>query len=495
MNAIIGFSGFVGSHLIHYVGNNVDYYNTKNIDKISGHKYDIIFCAGVYAEKWRANADPETDIKQIKHLQTLLSTVECKEFILISTIDVLNCSISQYETRSEGDNPPIYAEHAYGRHRRQLEDWVLGKYPTVRILRLPALFGLGMKKNALYDLIHKNNNENLRSHWAFQWYNIEWLVDDIEWARKGSHTVINCVTPTIVLEDIQKQDFPHTILSSKEDVIVNYRLKSDVYPMKYHITILSEISDYVRSIMNPPRILVSELAWKTQYDQVMNSFLNAHGLSIEAVPTKTLWDLSKYTTPVYSAQSLLFGETIQVFEEQERFIQIMERIVNVLSVKQVRVLVFGSPKQRIYSGQHILDMFKRIGDLCAARNMYFCIENNAKSYGCNWLTTVHECIEFVKTVNHPHVRVNLDTGSCFMEGGVINIEREDIQYIQHVQISFPNLEYWDQEWEPQVHRIVKNLQASGYSNYYSLEMREKPDLPFDSILRFLQGMALYQRSL
>ena len=140
-------------------------------------------------------------------------------------------------------------------------------------------------------------------------------------------------------------------------------------------------------------------------------------------------------------------------------------------------------------------MFRKIGDICSRRDMYFCIENNSKSYGCNWLNTVSECIEFVKLVNHPHIRINLDTGSCFMENEVPNISKDDLQYIQHVQISFPNLDDWDYAWESQVRDIVTNLELMGYSKYYSLEMRTKAKLPFESILKFRREMVQCQKSL
>lgn len=493
MNALIGFSGFVGSHLIGHTGN-TDYYNSKNIKSIKGKTYDTIYCAGLYAEKWRINKNPEADIESIRCLQKLLSTVFCRQFILISTIDVLDPSIPQSETPDEG-GPILYSTHPYGRNRRQMEEWVLMEFPNTYILRLPALFGHGLKKNALYDLIHGNNIDSLRSHWQFQWYDLNWLFEDIERIQKGSHHIVNCVTPTISLHQITSMFFPHIRLSDKQDTLIRYSFSSDSYLRRTESDVLTAMSRYINSSSIQP--FVSELAWTSDQDTLMKSFLNANGVGLECVPTKHSWDLSSYSS-IYSVQSILFGKTIQIFSEQERFLVMLKSIVESLATRNTKVIVFGSPKQRIYLGEDTTALFQSIGDLCAQHNMYFCIENNSAEYGCNWMTTYRDTIEFVKKINHPKIRMNLDTGSCFMEKEKIDIKYDDIDYIGHVQISFPFLNTWDPIYVPVLSNVVQTLYNLNYKKAISLEMKSISTLPFEEITEFLkvvrQDTVLSQKS-
>jgi hypothetical protein len=401
---------------------------------------------------------------------------------LISTIDVLDPSIPQSETPDEG-GPVLYSTHAYGRNRRHMEEWVLKQFSNAFILRLPALFGHGLKKNALYDLIHNNNLNALRSHWQFQWYDVTWLFEDIERIQKGSHRIVNCMTPTIPLHQIVSTFFPKVHISDEQDILVRYSFSSDSYVKRTQGDVLTAMSNYIRSSL-PIIPLVSELAWWSSNDAVMKAYLTSKGLGLESVPTKNSWDLSGYLS-IYSAQSILYGETIQIFSEQERFLSIMKSIVPALATKGTKVIVFGSPKQRLYSGEDTA-FFQSVGDICARHNMYFCIENNSAEYGCTWMTTYKDTIEFVKKVNHPNIRMNLDTGSCFMENEEIDIKYDDIDYIGHIQISFPFLGPWDASYEPSLSKMVRTLYELNYNRAVSLEMKASRILPFDSITEFLK---------
>ena len=108
MNALIGYSGFVGSNLLTKINNkkNTDLYNSKNIIKIRKKIYKQIICAGLPAAKWIANKNAKKDNQNLKKLINNLNTTQCDFFILISTIDVHN------------------SKEIYGKNRKLLEDFI-----------------------------------------------------------------------------------------------------------------------------------------------------------------------------------------------------------------------------------------------------------------------------------------------------------------------------------------------------------------------------------
>ena len=62
MNALVGYTGFVGSNI--YASGEFDsVYNSKNIESAVGTGPDLLVYAGVRAEKFLANNAPEKDLE------------------------------------------------------------------------------------------------------------------------------------------------------------------------------------------------------------------------------------------------------------------------------------------------------------------------------------------------------------------------------------------------------------------------------------------------
>jgi len=119
-NALIGFSGFVGSTLRKQQVNFSYFYRSINIQEIKGKEFDIVCCAGAPAQKWLANGNPENDWNNINLLIDCLKTIKCNQFILISTVDVFKVPLGVDESTvvdKNGLNP-------YGYNRRLLEEFV-----------------------------------------------------------------------------------------------------------------------------------------------------------------------------------------------------------------------------------------------------------------------------------------------------------------------------------------------------------------------------------
>ena len=149
MNAIVGYTGFVGSNL--YTPERFQAaYNTKNIETAYGTRPDLLVYSGVRAEKFLANSDQKKDLENIEQAKKNIQNIHPKKLVLISTIDVFRTPVNVDETT------PIETEglHPYGANRYLLEQWVRNNYPDALIVRLPALFGKNLKKNFIYDYIH-----------------------------------------------------------------------------------------------------------------------------------------------------------------------------------------------------------------------------------------------------------------------------------------------------------------------------------------------------
>lgn len=146
--AIVGYTGFVGHNLC--LSHHFDaQYNSKNIAEAFGTEPDLLVYAGIRAEMFTANHFPEKDLENIQEAIENIKKINPKKLVLISTISVYPVF--------EGDETTPLDENegtAYGRNRRYLEKWVEDNVKDFLIVRLPALYGEGIKKNFIYDMIH-----------------------------------------------------------------------------------------------------------------------------------------------------------------------------------------------------------------------------------------------------------------------------------------------------------------------------------------------------
>ena len=202
-DALIGITGFVGQALSAQRGFGAGFHST-DIEQIEGRRFDRIVCAGVSAVKWWANANPEADQHGIDRLTRHLEHVETDRFVLISTVDVYGTPVGV----NEDDAVPEPGLHPYGLHRARLEQWVQRRFPVAQVIRLPALFGPGLKKNALFDLLHDNRLDHVDPASRFQWYPLQRLADDIDQVQALGLPLVNLATEPLEMADVQRRFFP-----------------------------------------------------------------------------------------------------------------------------------------------------------------------------------------------------------------------------------------------------------------------------------------------
>jgi hypothetical protein len=220
MDALIGRTGFVGQSLLRHREFGSSYRST-DIEQIEGRRFNRIVCAGVTAVKWWANANAEADLAGIKRLMSHLERVETDRFVLISTIDVYAAPIGV----DENEAVPAPGLHPYGLHRALLEAWVRVRFPRHHIIRLPALFGPGLKKNAIYDLLNDNLLANIDPASKFQWYPVDRLANHIDIIQQAELATVNLAIEPVAMSDIQRRFFPKKVLGGNSKP-VNYDLRT-----------------------------------------------------------------------------------------------------------------------------------------------------------------------------------------------------------------------------------------------------------------------------
>ena len=200
-DALIGYSGFVGGNLLTQRPFD-ELFNSRNIATIGDRAFDTIVCAGAPAEKWRANREPMEDRARLATLTEALERTSARKVILVSTVDV-------YPTPIEVDEAtPIDPEggQPYGRHRYELERFVQERFDTL-VVRLPGLFGTGIKKNIVFDFLHDNNVSQVHADSVFQFYGLETLWRDIETALANGLTLVNFATEPVSVGDVAREAF------------------------------------------------------------------------------------------------------------------------------------------------------------------------------------------------------------------------------------------------------------------------------------------------
>ncbi len=149
MLSLVGYTGFVGSNIA-AKGSFDGLYNSHNIQTADGTNPELLVYAGVRAEKFLANKDPQADFAVVQEAIENIKRINPQKLVLISTIDV-------YKNPLNVDEDTVIdasAMQAYGLNRYYLEQWVMDHIKNHLIVRLPGLYGINLKKNFIFDMIN-----------------------------------------------------------------------------------------------------------------------------------------------------------------------------------------------------------------------------------------------------------------------------------------------------------------------------------------------------
>ena len=220
-SALIGHTGFVGGNLASQQRFD-DTFNSSSIGSIVGRSYDTVVVSGAPAAKWIANREPDADIANLRRLMDCLAGARAGHVILISTIDVYPspAGVDERTALQPDDGQP------YGRHRLQLERFVQERFAAVTVVRLPGLFGPGLKKNVVYDFLHGNDVHKIHCDGAFQFYDTTRLWSDIERIRSAGIGLINVATEPVTVRDVACEAFGFEFSNRTEAAPASYDVRT-----------------------------------------------------------------------------------------------------------------------------------------------------------------------------------------------------------------------------------------------------------------------------
>jgi D-psicose/D-tagatose/L-ribulose 3-epimerase len=237
-------------------------------------------------------------------------------------------------------------------------------------------------------------------------------------------------------------------------------------------------------------LCISALAWDIQDEPDILPILKKHSIHhIEGIPWR-IWSQKKFLLPeefkVQAFQALLYGfdsQNFQLFGDSFQRQKLMDHLFDILKVAhdlKIRSCIFGSPKNRSYDSSILsskdatviaLKFFKELGDRIQGFDSFLCLEPNPTIYGCNFLTTTEETLEFLHELNHEKILLNLDLGA-------VTQNNEDIHHLLsqvknrlgHVHISEPGLMPISQN--PLHLEYAKHLKNFDFSGVISIEMKK-----------------------
>jgi D-psicose/D-tagatose/L-ribulose 3-epimerase len=218
------------------------------------------------------------------------------------------------------------------------------------------------------------------------------------------------------------------------------------------------------------RLSISNIAWEQPEEEEIALILKDLGVdAVDIAPGRYFPDQSTATKKeitevrelwcrrgcsIVGMQSLLFGvKGLNLFGSAQDRTSLTEHLRHSCRIAAglgATRLVFGSPRNRDRTGlqdseaeEIAFDFFSRLGNIALNEGVTICIEANPPSYGCNFILTTPEALEFVQKIQHPAIKLQLDTGTILTNGerlsDLLLPSSPLASCIGHIHISEPGL--------------------------------------------------------
>lgn len=243
---IVGYTGLVGQTLLKNI--EFDYkFNSSNINKFNSVEdgCDLYLCC-LPATKWQINQEPLLDYNNLYSIFKHLSTKSYSKIYLFSTIDVYSDS----PLHVDENYLPQFSNLGYGCNRYTFELLIKElKSTQTQIIRLSGLFGEGLKKNLIFDLINNHRVEYINPNSKLQWYDLKDLYTDIN-SLPNTSGIYNLFPEPVLTKDIISL---FNITSSMSDPGVVYDYYTQYGNKNYWYdssTSLNKIKSYINESIN-----------------------------------------------------------------------------------------------------------------------------------------------------------------------------------------------------------------------------------------------------
>ena len=234
--ALVGYTGFVGGNL-HRQHQFDAIFNSSNIAEIESRSFELLVLSGVKGTKWQANLDPQEDWAAIQRLINSLERVQARRVAMISSVDVLE----PVPGSDERADPHGLENHAYGLNRLRLEGIVRKLFPGVQMVRLPSIFGAGLKKNVIFDLINANQLEKINPISSFQYYDLANIWEHVSLVLREGVPLINLVPEPVSSIEIIDRFFPGIQVGNDPNPAIHYAYRTQ------YANLFGSSGDYIYS--------------------------------------------------------------------------------------------------------------------------------------------------------------------------------------------------------------------------------------------------------
>ncbi|MBE9040040.1 sugar phosphate isomerase/epimerase [Oscillatoriales cyanobacterium LEGE 11467] len=246
------------------------------------------------------------------------------------------------------------------------------------------------------------------------------------------------------------------------------------------------------------KISISNIAWQNSEEESIADLMQTLEIrGVEIAPTK-IWsspltasdtEIDDYKQfwnrrgiQIVSMQALLYGQPdLKIFENGQNRQETLNYLTGIIQLGEklgVRVLVFGSPKNRRIENLNskqaekiARDFFFEIGEIAQKHHVTFCIEPNPILYSCNFINTSTQGLQLVNAVGNVGFGLHLDSAG-------MTLSEEDIEpaiascadRICHFHVSEPYLGNVG-TGIVEHRRFAKALKRGNYQGWTSVEMK------------------------